>query len=123
MQAELGHRATDLHKPEPINWADRFFHHSLAEVRRGAECRPDGVPDEPGPLSQNPLSPGDVRAYRLHRESLSRAADCDGADVLLLRAGYANGQMQSSEGKVHGLLPAVQGRRGTQGRERVHRDD
>lgn len=46
MPPESGHRAPDVHQPEPADRPDRVVHHGVAEVRRGAERRPDRVPSK-----------------------------------------------------------------------------
>lgn len=115
MQKKLGHRATHVHKFEQATWTDSVVDHGLPSFRRRTERRFDRVSNELGPVSKDPFSIGDLRADRLDREGLSRTIDCDGADVGLLRAGDANGEVQSAEGKVYGVLFIVQGGCGTQG--------
>lgn len=123
LQTESGHREAYVHEPEPPDRPDCLLHHGLVEVRWSPERRPHRVPDEPGPLSQDPLPSGDLCTNSLHREGLSRAAHRDGADVRLLRACHANGQVQPTEREVYGVLSAVQRGCGTQRRQREHRDD
>lgn len=93
LPAQSGYRAADLHESESADRSDRLLDHGVSEIRGRSKHRSHRVPDESRALSQDTLSSDDLRAHRIHREGLSRAAHRDGAHHGLLRAGHADGQV------------------------------
>jgi len=121
MSPELGHRTADVHQPEPADSADRVVHHSVAEVRRRAERRPDRVPDQPGAVTAHTLPAGHVRAGHIRGEGVPRTAARGRNNERVLRGGQPDGQVRHATRQVHDVLHAVPQRRGAQGRERHYR--
>ena len=72
-------------------------------------------------LPQNPLPAGDLRSDHLRGEGLPRGLVRVGDHQRLLRAGQLHGEVRPQAREVHGLLHALQGRRGPQGCQCCHR--
>ena len=123
LPAVAGHRAADVHEPEPAGVAGDIVADGVAAVRRGAERGCDGVPDEPGAVPADPLHAVVVRAGDIGGEGVPRAAVGGGDHELGVRAVVDDGEVRPAAREVHGVLSDVPGRRGAEGRECGGGDD
>ena len=123
MPSQAGHRASDLHEPQPADQPSRVLDHRFAALRRRAQRRPSRVPDEPRALSSHPLSPRFIRARSVREQRLPRGHERQRDHSRVLRAWQSDGQVRSQRRQIHGVLFAVQGRCGAEGCQSRDRGD